>query len=378
LSRRRVAYVTGTRADFGLMARALRRLADSPALELGIFATGMHLSPKYGMTVQEIKAAGFKLCAEIPTALDQTSGAAMALAIADALRGLTQAFSAWRPDIVLLLGDRGEMLAGALATVHLGAAVVHVHGGERSGSVDEPVRHAISKLSHYHFVATAQARDRLVRMGERAEHVFVTGAPGLDDLADFAPETREALCGRVSLDPSRPVCLMVFHPVVQSAGSAGTEAGAVLRGILGAGAQALVLMPNADAGGDEIRAQLSAGESHPDVRLLTHLPRTLFLSWVARADAMVGNSSSGIIEAASLGQWVINVGARQQLRERSGNVVDIGAEEGEVRRAVADVCARPRRRWDNVYGDGRAAGRIAELLERLPLEPALLHKVNAY
>ena len=378
MSKRRVCYLTGTRADFGLMTRTLRLIQASPAMELGVVVTGMHLSDKYGLTVREIEAQRLPIIARIATPVDETSGAAMASALGATLVGLVEKLSAWRPHLLLLLGDRGEMLAGAIAATYLGIPVAHVHGGERSGTVDEPVRHAISKLSHFHLVATSGSRERLIRMGEAAAHVFVTGAPGLDELGEAQAEPREALCRRVGLDPARPVCLLIFHPVVQEAEQAGEQVRAVVQGILAAGAQVLALAPNADAGADRILAELQGFSSRPDFRLATHLPRAKFVSWQARADAMVGNSSSGIIEAASLGLWVVNVGKRQQLRERSPNVIDVPPVAEEVRRAVSAVLARPRGQWRNAYGDGGSAERIVEILGRLPLEPAVLEKINAY
>jgi GDP/UDP-N,N'-diacetylbacillosamine 2-epimerase (hydrolysing) len=377
LSARRVAYISGTRADFGLMARTLRLICGRTALELGVVVTGMHLSPKYGNTVREIETAGLPIRARVPTQIDEASGAAMARAIGDAIGGMVSAFESWRPDVVLLLGDRGEMLAGAIAAIHLNIPVAHVHGGERSGTVDEPVRHAISKLSHYHFAATAGARERLIRMGERPEHVFITGAPGLDGIETLATASRETLCREAGLDPGRPVCLLVFHPVLQEAGSAALQAHAVVEGTLTAGAQVLALAPNADAGGDLIRNALRAYAGHANVRLVTHMPRDRFVSWMAQADAMVGNSSSGIIEAPSLGLWVVNVGSRQRLREHSENVVDVEANRDQVSWALADVLARPRGPWHNVYGDGHAGERIVDLLAGLALEPSVLAKTNA-
>jgi GDP/UDP-N,N'-diacetylbacillosamine 2-epimerase (hydrolysing) len=360
------------------MARTLRMAAQSASLEVQVAVTGMHLSAKYGGTVGEIEAAGLDICARIPTGVDETSGAAMACAIADTIRGLTAAFATTRPDAVLLLGDRGEMLAGAIAAIHLNTPVVHVHGGERSGSVDEPVRHAISKLSHYHLVATEGARSRLLTMGERPNAVFVTGAPGLDGLEALATESRDVLCRGLELDPARPICLVVFHPVVQEAMAASAQAANVLEGVLGSGAQALVLRPNADAGSDAIRAVFERYQRRPGVRVVTNLPRAQFVSWMASADAMVGNSSSGIIEAASLKSWVVNVGSRQCLRERSGNVIDVDADAGAITNAVQDVLRRPRQAWRNVYGDGHAGPRIVTLLETLPLSASVLAKVNAY
>jgi GDP/UDP-N,N'-diacetylbacillosamine 2-epimerase (hydrolysing) len=336
----------------------------------------MHLSAKYGSTVSEIEAAGLPIRVRIPTEVAETTGQAMARAIAGTIAGLVDAFAEWKPELMLLLGDRGEMLAAAIAGLHSGIAVAHVHGGERSGTIDEPVRHAISKLSHYHLVATHGARERLVAMGEGGERVFVTGAPGLDELVSHEPEPREVLCRRAGLDATKPVSLLVFHPVVQEEAQAGDQARAVLEGVLAAGTQVLALRPNADAGGDRIRAVLDS--CRPRCRVLTHLPRPEFMSWMARADAIVGNSSAGIIEAASVGQWVVNVGSRQRLRERSGNVVDVPPEPEAVQRALVDVLRRPRQQWKNVYGDGRSAPRIAELIERLPLDAAALDKINAY
>ncbi len=171
---RRVLYVSGTRADFGLMQRTLAAIAADPRLELGIAVTGMHLLAAYGDTVREIEAAALPVVARIPVALDGSGGGAMARALAVQLEALVGVCEQWQPDLVLVLGDRGDMLAAALAAVHLGIPVAHVHGGERSGTVDESVRHAISKLAHLHLVATAQSRDRLIRMGETPQQIWVS------------------------------------------------------------------------------------------------------------------------------------------------------------------------------------------------------------
>lgn len=378
MSVRRVCYVSGTRADFGLMARTLRLIHDHPALELGIMVTGMHLSPKYGETVREVIASGLPIQARIPTTVEESSGAAMARAIGQTVVGLVSEFEKSPPNIVLLLGDRGEMLAGAIAAIHLNIPVAHIHGGERSGTVDEPVRHAISKLSHYHFVATRGARDRLIGMGENPERVFITGAPGLDGIESVATLSRESLCEAQRLDPGRPVCLVVYHPVLQEAQAAELQARAVAEGVLRTGVQVLALEPNADAGGDLIRGCLREYVGHPDFRLATHVPRGHFVSWMKHAHAMVGNSSSGIIEAASLGLWVLNVGSRQRLRERSGNVIDVAPNADQIASALGDVLKRPRATAQNIYGDGHAGERIAELLAGVTLDPSLLMKTNAY
>ena len=381
---RRVLYVSGTRADFGLMQRTLAAIAADPRLELGIAVTGMHLLAAYGDTVSEIEAAALPVVARIPVALDGSGGGAMARALAVQLEALVGVCEQWQPDLVLVLGDRGDMLAAALAAVHLGIPVAHVHGGERSGTVDESVRHAISKLAHLHLVATAQSRDRLIRMGETPQQIWVTGAPGLDGLpqASGGPAARSAFCERLGFDPGRPVLLVLFHPVLQQAATASQQAEALLQGIAQAAptAQLLVLAPNSDGGAAAI-AQVwcerlpALGLEH---RLLTHLPRSAYLEALAVVDALVGNSSSGIIEAASFGLPVVDVGSRQQARERSANVRHADPEATQVAAALQQALAAGRRPVVNVYGDGQAASRISEILATAPLPPELLAKLNSY
>lgn len=374
---RRILYVTGTRADFGLMRSSLLMIHSRPSLELGVLATGMHLDSQYGDTIREVESCGIPIVARVPVQLRSDSGSAMAKAIGMEILGMVEAFERWAPEVVMLLGDRGEMLAGAIAALHLNIPIVHIHGGERSGTVDEPVRHAISKLAHYHFTATASARERLIRMGEREENIFVTGAPGLDGLLDISRPVRDEMALSYGFDPSRAIALVIFHPVVQHAEFADRQMRTLLDGIrMVEGLQALVLMPNADAGGEAIRAVLS--DPALGVRVVDHFQRDEFCRWMSVVDVMVGNSSSGIIEAASFHTPVVNVGDRQFGRERSDNVVDVEVEVTAIQCALVQALARGRIAVRNVYGEGVAGLRITDLLERLPLNRDLLLKYNAY
>jgi GDP/UDP-N,N'-diacetylbacillosamine 2-epimerase (hydrolysing) len=376
---RKICYISGTRADFGLMARTLVAAKSDPRLDVSVCATGMHLSPLHGETVKDIEAAGLRISARIPLRLEDASGAAMGRAIGTALVGMTDALFRERPDVAMVLGDRGEMLAGAVAALHLNIPVLHVHGGERSGTVDEPVRHAISKLAHVHCTATAGARERLIRMGERPEHIFVTGAPGLDGIEAMATRSRADLCAEAKLDPARPVVIVVFHPVVQEAEHAGAQMRELMAAVLQRGRQALCFTPNSDAGSGAVRAVLESYSSNADVRVATHLGREQFTSWMAAADAMLGNSSAGIIEAASLGLPVVNVGSRQNERERSDNVIDVPqARAADIADGLDRALRLGRRAYKNVYGDGHAGARIVELLATFPFDPSILHKTNAY
>ena len=337
----------------------------------------MHLSAAHGLTVKEIRSAGLRITAEVPVAMEPATGATMARGIGAMIGAFITAFEAEKPDIVLLLGDRGEMLAGAIAAIHLNIPVAHIHGGERSGTVDEPVRHAISKLAHIHFAATEGARVRLMAMGENPAHVHVSGAPGLDGLANDVRAPRSEVAARYGLDPARPIALMVFHPVLQEAARAGKDARAILTVLNIAAMQVIALMPNADAGSAGVRDALENTENRIGLSVQTHLARPDFLDAMAIADVMIGNSSAGIIEAASFGTPVINIGRRQNLRERNANVVDV-ADTSTIGKALATVLAKGRYTPNNIYGKGTAGYTISALLSGYSLDDGLMMKVNGY
>lgn len=375
---RHICYLSGTRADFGLMVSTLRLINARPELSLSILVTGMHLSPQYGLTVREIESENFRILGRVSCFMGSTDGAQMARNIGVMLQGIVDVFTAERPDVLLLLGDRGEMLAGALAASHLGIPAVHLHGGERSGTVDEPVRHAISKLSHLHLVATSQSRNRLIRMGERPEHVHVVGAPGLDGLSDLTINHRGELCTREGLDATAKLALLIFHPVLQEAGRAGSQMRTIAQGLCDADYQVLALMPNSDAGSHDVAQVLLSFERPSRFVVKRHLPRPQFVAWMACVDVMVGNSSSGIIEAATFGTPVINLGSRQNMRERNANVYDVDIDDSAFRVALSSVPERGFLPSANVYGDGMAGPRIVEYLATCDLSGDLQNKCNAY
>lgn len=375
---RKVCYISGTRADFGLMRSTLQKIHQAEVLQLSIVVTGMHLLPEYGFTEREIVEAGLPIDARISVETGWSNGALMAKNIGRMLIGFVDAFEAIRPDIVIVLGDRGEMLAGALAALHLDIPVVHIHGGERSGTIDEPVRHAISKLAHFHFVATEQSKERLIRMGEVAKNVCVVGAPGLDGLTELVVADRDALCCRVDFDPARRIALMIYHPVLQEAGTSGIDAGLIIDALRSQDTQILALLPNSDAGSAAIISVLQERASEGHIHLVNHLPRTEFVSWMATADVMVGNSSSGIIEAATFGTPVVNIGSRQNLRQRNDNVIDCPAEGQAIRDALSLASSVSSKLASNVYGDGHAGTRIVDLLIGLDLSSSAVAKSNVY
>jgi GDP/UDP-N,N'-diacetylbacillosamine 2-epimerase (hydrolysing) len=375
---RRIVYLSGTRADFGLMQGTLLRIAATPGLEVQVAATGMHLDAALGHTIDEVRASGLSVCAEIPFDVSTRTGASMAMGIADCLRGITQVLDKEKPDALLLLGDRGEMLAGAIAALHVGVACVHIHGGERSGTVDEPVRHAITKLASWHFVATKQAQERVIRMGEDPGRVFVVGAPGLDGLAELGAMPRDQCLRELGLPADARFILCVFHPVVQQAAQAAKQTRAVLAALSTAGLPIVWVEPNADAGSREILDVLDAARWPAGSRRLTHLPRPLFAAAMRHCEAMAGNSSAGIIEAATFATPVVNIGSRQMLREHGPNVMDVAADRAAIEPALQNQLNADRRPCDNAWGDGHAGERIAALLAKLPLDASVLEKANTY
>ena len=228
------------------------------------------------MTVSEIEDAGFSVAARVDVDVEASSGAVMASNIGHILIGITRAFQVNPPHCLLLLGDRGEMLAAALAALHLGIPIVHLHGGERSGTVDEPVRHAISKLSNFHLVSTRAAQDRLIRMGEDGDCIHVVGAPGLDGISDLATLDRTDLCQTVGFDSTLPIALLIYHPVINDPTRPVEDVRELIKYSLSRGFQVLSLMPNSDSGSDEIRTVLSHAHHQGQIALRTHLTRREF------------------------------------------------------------------------------------------------------
>jgi len=378
---RRIAYITGTRADYGLFSEPLRRMRENPDLDLGLVVTSMHLEPGFGLTVNDLEADGMPVIARVRNLGSGDRGADQARSIGTAVLGITDALEEFRPDVVIVLGDRGEMLAGAIAAIHLRLPVAHVHGGDVSGTVDELVRHAISKLSHIHFAASEDAAGRLIRMGERAEHVHVVGAPGLDYLSHFQPMSKQEMEADLRLDLSRPFVLFTQHPVTEDSAVGQMEIS--LQALEDADVQVVATYPNSDAGGKAMIEVLKRWEERPWLRVVPSLGQRRFASLLKEAAAMVGNSSSGIIEAPFFGLPVVNIGSRQAGRLRAENVLDAAHDQKSIRAAIEcamhDETFRTRARNSrNPYGDGHAGERIVEILTALEIGPELLDKQIAY
>ena len=375
-ARRRIGVVTTSRADYSHLYWPLRELAGNPAIELGVFALGPHLSPQFGNTLQEIERDGFPIQARIECLLSSDTDTGMAKTIGLAILGLADALTAWRPDLLLLIADRYEMLAPAATALALRIPIAHIEGGEVSqGAIDDAVRNALTKLAHIHFTSTETARRRVIAMGEEPWRVHRAGAPSLDHLRRSKLLDRAAIEARLGLSLMPPTLVAAWHPVTILRDT-NAEADAFFAALTQARGQILFVYPNADAGGLALidRAR-SLAATRAQTRVFVNLDAVTYWSLLSHADALIGNSSSGIMEAASFALPVVNVGIRQQGRERSRNIIDAPAEASAIRGAL-DRALNPAFRKGltgitNPYGDGAAAEIIASVLCSVPLDGLL-------
>jgi UDP-hydrolysing UDP-N-acetyl-D-glucosamine 2-epimerase len=375
--RRRIGVVTTSRADYSHLYWPLRELATHPEIELGVFALGPHLAPQFGSTVAEIDSDGFPVQARIECLLHSDTDTGMAKTIGLAVLGLADALTVWRPDLLLLIADRYEMLAPAATAVALRIPIAHIEGGEVSqGAIDDQVRNALTKLAHLHFTSTETARLRVIAMGEEAWRVHRAGAPSLDHLRRSKLLSRSELETQLEVQLTPPTIIAAWHPVTILRDT-NAEADAFFGALEQAPGQIIVVYPNADAGGLALIARARAlAATRVQTHVFVNLSPVIYWSLLRQADALIGNSSSGIMEAASFALPVVNVGIRQQGRERAGNVVDAPADRVAICAAL-ERALHPEFRSSlagmiNPYGDGTAAEIIARVLATVSLDCLLI------
>ena len=376
---RKIAVLTTSRADFSHLIWPLRRIAEHAALESELIVTGAHLSDEFGHSIDEIRAAGFEIDHVVECLLSSDTDLGMAKTIGVATLSLADLLARMRPDVLLLTADRYEMLAPAAAALALRIPVAHIEGGEISeGAIDDAVRNALTKLAHLHFTPTDSARRRVIAMGEEAWRVHAVGAPSIDLLVNepllTVPELERQLDCRL---PSPP-CLIAVHPVTLLDDTL-AEIDAIIEALGHTAAPIVFCFPNADAGSRAlIRRARDFCEQHVDARVFVNLAPRVYWSLLACSALLVGNSSSGIMETPALAVPTVNIGLRQQGRQRAPNVIDAPAQADAIldamRRAQSDEFRASLEGMESPYGDGRAGERIAQLLADAPARRALLHK----
>lgn len=380
---RNIAVVTGTRAEYGIYFPVLKAIQRSSKLDLSLIVTGMHLSKKFGHTVDEIEKDGFIIDAKIPLELSEDSGASMARDVGLCILGLTDAFEKIKPDILLVLGDRGEMLATAIAGIYMNIPVAHLHGGEVSGTVDESVRHAITKLSHIHFPATEESAERIRKLGEDEFRIHVVGAPALDTILSETFIPKKEIGKRLDIDINKPIVLVVQHPVTTELDDVERQIRETMDAVVELGEQTVVIYPNADAGGRKIIEIIEQYRNYAFIRIFKNLRHVDYLSLMKYADVMVGNSSSGIIEAPSFGLPVVNLGTRQIGRQRGQNVIDVDYDKDEIIKAIKiglydEKFRNKAGKGVNPYGNGQAGIKVVKILECIEITRELLQKKIFY
>jgi len=377
--KRKIAVVTTSRADYSLLYWPLRDLASHPHVDLKIVVFGPHLSPEFGYTVQGIENDGFQVDARIECLISSDSDIGMAKTIGVATLSLADCFGQMRPDLVVLTADRYEMLAPASVALALRIPIAHIEGGEISeGAIDDAVRNALTKLSHVHFTSTELARARVIAMGEEAWRVHHTGAASLDHLRRSTLLSREQLESRLAIDLGRPTALITYHPTTIARDTT-READAMFFAIHSMPGQLLCCYPNADAGSRALIERMeSCLRERGGGKVIVNLDPVVYWSLLQFVDLLVGNSSSGIIEAASFALPVVDVGIRQRRRERGRNVLTaeptVASILDRVSIARSEEFRRSLKGMENLYGDGRASERIVEVLAAVPLGEDLLIK----
>jgi UDP-hydrolysing UDP-N-acetyl-D-glucosamine 2-epimerase len=375
--------ITGSRGEYGYIRPIVREIQNEADLDYSIIATNLHLLADFGFSIDEIEQDQLKISDRIYMALDGYTPASMSKSLGVFLMSVTDSFVRLKPDIVLLAGDRGEQLMAAIAAAHMSIPVAHIQAGELSGNIDGMTRHAITRYAHIHFASSEDAAERLRRMGEQEFRIFLTGAPQLDELVTGEYASPEEVASLYRLDVSKPIILFAQHPITEEYDQVATQVRETLEAICALGHQTVVIFPNNDAGNMEIRHLLERYRQ-PFMRIERNVPRDIYAGLMTVASVMVGNSSSGLIEAPCFKLPAVNVGTRQRSRQRGNNVIDVPAErtaiQAAIQRALApEFCRHLQENCENPYlSDGQVSRRIVQILTTIPIDEELLKKQIAY
>ena len=375
-----VGLVSSARSDVSFYLPLMRALEAHPAFELRVIATGMHLVREFGLTVRQIEDAGFRVHERVESLAGTDSPEGVASSMGRGVTEFSRLFARWRPDLLLVFGDRFDMFPAALAALPFRIPVAHIAGVDiTEGAMDDALRHALTKLSHLHFVSLEAHRERIVRMGEEPWRVVVCGSLALDTLKNLTLWTPAETAERFHLDLTRPAALVTYHTVTLEYEQTGTQITNLLTALDEAGVQCLFTYPNADMGYRQvIRAIERFCDGRADRRVIVNAGQVEYFSLLQTVSVMVGNSSSGLVEAPSFKLPVVNIGARQAGRIRVANVISCGDGVEDVaealRRALSPEFRATLHDLRNPYGDGHAAERLVERLAVLCHRSGLLHK----
>jgi UDP-N-acetylglucosamine 2-epimerase (non-hydrolysing)/GDP/UDP-N,N'-diacetylbacillosamine 2-epimerase (hydrolysing) len=378
MSRRRICVVTGSRAEYGLLCPLMKAVREDPELKLQVVATGMHLSPEFGSTYREIEEDGFRIDEKVETLLSSDTPVGVAKSIGLGIIGFADALDRLKPDLLVLLGDRYEVLAAAQAAMVAGIPIAHIAGGDLTeGAFDEAIRHSITKMSHLHFATLEESARRLRRLGENPDNIFVVGSPAIDRLKELRLLGRGELERELGFRFRGRNLLVTFHPPTLEAKPAGDQFRELLAALDGLGPEVGLIFtrPNADPEGRTLIRMIDAFvDGHPNAAVFTSLGQRLYFSVVAQVDAVVGNSSSGIYEVPSLGKPTVNIGDRQKGRPQASSVINCPPEAESIASAIREAFGRDCSKVRNPYGDGGSAARILAVLKGVADPRSLIKK----
>lgn len=384
MTRRKICVVVGSRANYSSIKAAMRAVKAHAGLELQLVVGASALLDRYGSVVDIIRRDGFEPLATLYMLIEGETPATMAKSTGLGLIELPTIFDKLAPDVVLTVGDRFETMATTLAAAYMNIPLAHTMGGEVSGNIDESIRHAVTKFANIHFPACEDARQRIVKLGERPESVHMVGCPRIDIVADILKQktdvSREVFGEGVGakFDLRKPFLLVSQHPVTAEYGEGERQIEMTLNAALTSGLPTLVLWPNADAGSEDVsRGIRKFRERHPDApfHYVKNLPPEVYVPLMAGTSCLIGNSSSAIREGAFIGTPAVNIGTRQTARQRGRNVLDVDYNQSAIGDAVADRVRTGRLPSEPIYGDGKAGPRIAEILSKAKLS---IDKVITY
>lgn len=365
MRKRKVCVVTGTRAEYGLLYPILKKIEQSNSLQLQLVVTTMHLSSEFGLTYKQIEKDGFKIDEKIENLLSSDTKSSIAKSTGLGTILLSDTFNRLEPDIVLLLGDRYETLAAATTAMLMNIPIAHIHGGEiTEGAVDEQIRHAVTKMSYLHFTSTEEYRKRVIQMGEDPSRVFNSGAPGIDNIVDFNLLSKEELEADLNWRFGPKSALFTYHPITLEDSDIYHDIKKILDALVKSDLNVLFTYANADEGGRIINQKIEEFcQINPDkYKVVKSLGQLRYLSAMKHVDLLIGNTSSGIIEAASFQKPVVNIGDRQRGRLQSGNVVDCDIES--IEEAILKASSIDLKEIKNIYGNGKSSEMIVEILEK--------------
>jgi len=375
---RKICVVTGTRAEYGLLRWVMQGIQESDSLDLQLIVTGMHLSPEFGLTLQEIEADGFRIDRKVEMLLSSDTPVGITKSMGLAMIGFADALAELQPELLLVLGDRFEILAAAASAMIARVPIAHLHGGEATeGVIDEPIRHSITKMAHLHFVAADEYRHRVIQLGENPERVFQVGGLGIDNIKSLKLLGRDELEAALGFKLADRNLLITFHPVTLERNSSCQQMTELLAALAEFDKVGLIFtMPNADTDGRIIFRQIDAFcAGHPNACAHTSLGQLRYLSCIQHVDGVIGNSSSGLAEAPSFKKGTVNIGDRQRGRLRAASVIDCDPDRASICNAIHRLFSPAFQDHllcvENPYGNGGASALIVETLEKLALDGLL-------